>query len=29
MNEGIKSLAVKLGASGDLYETLFPAPPSP
>lgn len=27
MNEGIKSLAAKIGASGDLYETLFP--PSP
>ncbi len=25
MNEGIKSLAAKIGASGDLYETLFPA----
>jgi hypothetical protein len=29
MNEGIKGLAAKLGASEDLYETLFPTPPSP
>ena len=25
MNEGIKGLATKIGASGDLYETLFPS----
>ena len=29
MNEGIKSLAVKIGANEDLYETLFVASASP
>lgn len=29
MNEGIRRLTTQLGATGDLYETLFPSPSKP